>query len=676
MAELGPERLASTGSARVLAPYGGACLSCVKNKTRCATSSTSGKCERCLRLNKDCQPAPTVRRRRMSKKPISAVAAVATKTATLEEKLDGIVQLLQLSHVNQSRSSISSSGEDINQSRHQTPDGDFACSILNNRIIPSNNQDFLLKDPRNGEHHKGSPTPLTSCKSTATGANLPFRPTNSPYYSVLTDYPPESEEECEEYLETYRSKMVPYLPIVCIKPEVTVKELREQRPFLWLVIRAICSKIAARQKALGLEVKNTLAREMLFQGTKNLDLLLGVLVFAGWGHYFVAPNPIVTTIIQLGISLASDLGLTKPVPVEPVGVMLNYSAQGCPKQAPTTLQPRCKTMEERRAIIGLYLVSSVTANFFQRIEPMCWTPYLDECLHALKEHRDCPTDELLFYLVRVQLICDRVATVACTDTSPISYRGSRLSQDFYVHTFTAQLEELKRYIPPELKSNVTLQLHILNVVVSIHESSLSVSSSSKDASLDPTTPLQRVESLWICFTAAKSCLDTVFSDSFPTSAYAHISTAIFAHMAHCMVAICRLNTFESPGIPWDRQRTLRELNLGDVVRTWIRRWDGIPDAVGLDTNISTETDDIIWSYTRRTLLVVLNWWEENIVPKLGMDAMKPGDEGIEKITPMNIFNAPHQSQMDAMDVNVDILDDGWMRDMLGGGYDYFRNPYF
>jgi len=47
---------------------------------------------RCYRLNKDCQSAPAVRQKRVSKRPASIL-----KTTVLEEKLDGIVQMLQRS---------------------------------------------------------------------------------------------------------------------------------------------------------------------------------------------------------------------------------------------------------------------------------------------------------------------------------------------------------------------------------------------------------------------------------------------------------------------------------------------------------------------------------------------------------------------------------------------------
>jgi hypothetical protein len=152
--------------------------------------------------------------------------------------------------------------------------------------------------------------------------------------------------------------MVAFFPIVCIRPEVTVKELEEQRPFLWIVIRAICSKNLVRQKALLLEVRKILGREMLVEGTRSLDLFLGIMVFAAWGHYHLSTKPIISTIIQLGMSLAFDMGLTKAVALDSVGIMLNYTAQGCPRPV-TNAMNQLRTMEERRAVVGLFLVSAV-----------------------------------------------------------------------------------------------------------------------------------------------------------------------------------------------------------------------------------------------------------------------------------------------------------------------------
>jgi hypothetical protein len=86
---------------------------------------------------------------------------------------------------------------------------------------------------------------------------------------------------------------------------------------LWLAIRAISTKKMALQEVLGVEFRKVVATQMLLEGTRSFDMLEGLLVFAAWGHYYICFKPIMTTIIQLAISLASDLALTKSVPLEP-----------------------------------------------------------------------------------------------------------------------------------------------------------------------------------------------------------------------------------------------------------------------------------------------------------------------------------------------------------------------
>jgi hypothetical protein len=275
----------------------------------------------------------------------------------LEEKIDGIVQLLQ-----RSQPVALSTTQNANLPQGHLQVGNFGSNAVNYRITaggPAANSSQSTGESTYYYPAQAPPTPAASCIDTAldTTSNN-YSGTNASLGSVLSPYALESEKEKDGYLETYRTNMVAFYPIVCIRPELTVKDLEEQRPFLWLVIRAICNKNLVRQKALLLEVRKFLGREMLVESTKSLDLFLGLLVFAAWGHYHVSTKPIISTIIQLGMSLAFDLGLTKAVALDAVGIMLNYTVQGCPRPASNATNP-VRTMEERRAVVGLFLNSAV-----------------------------------------------------------------------------------------------------------------------------------------------------------------------------------------------------------------------------------------------------------------------------------------------------------------------------
>lgn len=206
-------------------------------------------------------------------------------------------------------------------------------------------QQTLLNQPTSDA---GPPTPAASIGSCS------VRPDK---HDSVVDYPLETGVELEIIIECYRTKMVPHLPVVCVNPDTTVEEMRKHRPFLLLVIIAICSKNLQRQVALILEIKKIIGKEIIIEGSKNVDLFLEVLVFAGWCHLYICNRPITSTVIHLALSLAFDLGLTKPLPSESSSFMLNYTAQGCPR--PTNGMVPTRTMEERRVLVGLYLISSV-----------------------------------------------------------------------------------------------------------------------------------------------------------------------------------------------------------------------------------------------------------------------------------------------------------------------------
>lgn len=76
--------------------------------------------------------------------------------------------------------------------------------------------------------------------------------------------------------------MATYFPFIIVPESTTARELRRDRPFLWLCIMSIASRSTVQQKALATEIKITMGREILVEGRNNIDLLLGILVFVAW----------------------------------------------------------------------------------------------------------------------------------------------------------------------------------------------------------------------------------------------------------------------------------------------------------------------------------------------------------------------------------------------------------
>ncbi|KFY03620.1 hypothetical protein O988_01359 [Pseudogymnoascus sp. VKM F-3808] len=696
------------------APYGKACLNCVKSKTRCAVLPSGPKCERCLRLNKDCQPAPTIRKRKVVKRSKPSTASVASKTAALEEKLDDLTLILQRSQAAQTTASSLSSRSVTSESSNQLEIGNFGHH--NNLVLDGNGTGGTAGTNHGPNGRQGviglgnfynygklsskpgastgvaqgdilssqyaPPTPSESNSSTSNRApgvtqyfaeddpaiGCPAQKDNTSLSSIPTNIDPEEMAELEETLETYRTKMAPFFPLVIIDKNVTARELMEERPFLSLVIRAICPKSTAKQAELGVEVRRVLGREMLIEGSKNIDLLLGLLLFASWGHFYLYHKPIISTVVHLATSVAYDLGLTKPVPTEPALIMLSYNAQGCPRNVTAAV----RTMEERRSVIGLFLISSVCSCYFQRIEPLRWVPYFEECLQLLEKTKEHPTDLLLVFLTRLQLIKNAISR----DTSDSVCGGlAGPSSDIYFKSLQSQLEELKRNIPPELDGNISVQLNIHHAVLTLHEHCLGTGSA-KTAPPDPSKTLQLAKSLWTCLDATKSWFALfVSADILPLSSYAEMPMAFMAQMAHFIVALYRLSTFECPGVSWDRQLVRQEIDLGVMINVLTEKWGGVPAAAGLDT--SGPGVHNIWRLTNRMLKKVASWWEIKVVaPAAAAAAAADAESGCGQDLTMGHGNSGGNEGLQGFDIdfgatnNMDLLDDVWMRDLLAGDFPY------
>jgi hypothetical protein len=224
---------------------------------------------------------------------------------------------------------------------------------------------------------------------------------------------------------------------------------------------------------------------------------------------------------------------------------------------------------------------------------------------------------------------------------------------------------------------VTLQLHVHNAILTLHEYSLSINRS-KSISADSSNQLQRLESLWTCLSSTKAWLTTFFSlESFPLASYPLISTAIFSQLAHCLVALFRLNTFESPDVPWDRQKVKQELDLKDILKLWIERWEQVPAATGLVTSMMSGEEDDIWSFTREKILAISSWYELKLAAMSTADADKQTRQGLEENGGLNrsMESLQQQTDMDFSTVNLEAFDDTWIGDLLGGGFE-FTEPYF
>lgn len=257
-------------------------------------------------------------------------------------------------------------------------------------------------------------------------------PGNVPARPVVPQEHPEnvSEFEAEETLQRFRSQLK-YFPFVHLPPTTTAADLQQSRPFLWICILAVSTRSSAKQAALSRKVQRIIADRLVVQHERNLDLLLGLLAILGWANYQLGPGqPVLGVQCHLLIALIQDLGIEKASkkfdePNHPMACLKNHY----PMQR--LAQSTARTVEERRALLAGYLISSEYVHhpfhlscipsltpepnrvssfrnycFNRTLEGLRWTPHLEASLQVLEQEREAPLDPLLATMVRLKVVGD------------------------------------------------------------------------------------------------------------------------------------------------------------------------------------------------------------------------------------------------------------------------------
>jgi len=227
---------------------------------------------RCHRLNKECSPSVSARRR-------SNKRQASSRTAQLEEKLEDLVTMLR----NQNAIKPASSS----QSNHNGAPG---------IPTPSSNSLSDASPIGNGDGFD-KPSPHENPGLRAAAHNNPFPdacepnpfcdrrsdPAAAPLGSMVP-YPntPDSRLEAEECLRVFRAQYLPTFPCVYIPPSVTAEQLREEGPMLWLSIMVVTCQSPSRQVVLGDTLQRIVAQKVVIEHEKSMDILLGLIVFLGW----------------------------------------------------------------------------------------------------------------------------------------------------------------------------------------------------------------------------------------------------------------------------------------------------------------------------------------------------------------------------------------------------------
>lgn len=151
---------------------------------------------------------------------------------------------------------------------------------------------------------------------------------------------------------------------------------------------------------------------------------------------------------------------------------------------------------------------------------------------------------------------------------------------------------------------------------------------------------QRLDSLYSCLQATKSWFDIFLG--FPPASYVGFSIPIFTQMAHCIIALFRLTTFDDP--IWDRGLVRETADLSLILERIIEKHNQVKVAADLNYGASEGKD--VFSETARTIVSIKTWWDAKLAAELTDNVVLNETLG---------------------DMNMDLSDDQWLKDILGQG---------
>ncbi|KAG4438974.1 hypothetical protein IFR05_005546 [Cadophora sp. M221] len=506
-----------------------ACGTCVKAKVKCVPNMQKGKCQRCHRLDKVCQPASTVTRKR------------PTHVAQLEQKLDTLVTLLSGPNRGETHEEHRSSPQKSPATAHQP------------RIM-SNTTDKVIDT-------QSSTFPLPEFTAVSSSAPRPY----DTYVAQPQVYNFELENrEASFLLLEYRTQQASQLPFVVIPTDATSESLRRERPMLWKAVMTAASyQNALRQEALGWKLMEEFASRILLRAERSLDLLQALLVHLTWYHYHSVFNPQFLNLLSLARTLTVNLGYHRThTPKGRPKIWLD-GPDGVTQQQyqPEELSVTSRTLEEWRALAGCFFLSAITTSSCRRNEPIQYTQHLEHICKTLTQLQEYETDLLIFPLISVQNVVLKISTAFTDPNLGLSTAPVKM----FIQSLHGELENIRKEVALNTSRDYTFLLCYQMAEISIFEVSLyrSFHTASDKA--------YHLNLLYTCLTAVKKFFDTQFSQkSYFATSFAYFRW-IFA--GYVLMLGAKLAVYKMDG--WDNQHVHEVLDCSNTLDRIIGKFEAI-----------------------------------------------------------------------------------------------------
>ncbi|OCL01882.1 hypothetical protein AOQ84DRAFT_201482 [Glonium stellatum] len=359
--------------------------------------------------------------------------------------------------------------------------------------------------------------------------------------------------------------MTNQFPFVVIPPGTTASNFRRDLPLLYrAVIMATSSDYPSRQAFYEKQIVEFVTDHLLIRSHKNLDLLQGILLFITWYKRNTMVVTQLNNLLQLAIALIDDLYLNRsPTWFHKSKVLLALACSRSVKYGP-------KTMDERRALLGCFYLSSVAATSFQRLDSMRLTRQIEESCQALLEKPEYPTDLQVAYVVKAQYLTDRIAQNIHINEGNIVH-SPKTPIEMHIKAFQSEIFAMRESLSPSLRLNTSVLMHLDFASMRLYEVALLDNPQNPTTNPIATDPAH-LENLYSLLLSTKSFITATLAT--PGATYLSLSYIAWTQFTYSVAVLDRLTFFKSPSCPsWDVPFVRSVIDLSTVLSTFAGRFE-------------------------------------------------------------------------------------------------------
>ncbi|OTA07573.1 Zn2Cys6 transcriptional regulator [Trichoderma parareesei] len=368
-------------------------------------------------------------------------------------------------------------------------------------------------------------------------------------------------EEVLSYFDIYRREYMPNYPFVIIPENLDPRALyASSRCLFWTILAAVAPQSSATQQGVETWFRQYIADQMVVKQERNLGILQALLLHLAWGNFHFYLNTESTNLAHLAVAMAVDLKLDRaPEVTRTLPGLLGEAWATINKNA---LRQRPHTADEKRAVLGLYHVTSLISSLSKRGHHFPWNNYLAQCCESLAES-PLESDLFLVALVKMQRVVDRANCMLpgfdVVDSTLSTYMSP---MDMIINNLRRELHDLISIQPECVKKKNLFKAYYHVTLMRFAEPAIPIPSAADMATLNPE-PLQRFDTLWKCLLSAIDVFDTLLS--FRPNQLPRLPTSVTGLLAFAIVTTSRLLLL-GPSIDWQPAMARKKLDFADVAK--------------------------------------------------------------------------------------------------------------